>query len=221
VINPWNLDALQELEAEFGRRIYTVLQLRVHPKLVELKEQLKRDGGRTHDVCLTYVTARGAWYQVSWKGEPAKSGGIATNIGVHFFDLLLWLFGDVKVCQVHHSNTQRMAGFLELEHARVKWFLSVSPADLPFQVAPGRKSTFRSITIDGRELEFTEGFTDLHTRVYEDILEGRGFGINEARPSITLVHAIRTAPVCAAADDTAHPFLNRIPTTGRGASAHA
>lgn len=220
VINPWNLDALQELEAEFGRRIYTVLQLRVHPKLIELKEQLKRNTGRIHDVCLTYVTGRGAWYQVSWKGEPAKSGGIATNIGVHFFDLLLWLFGDARVCQVHHSNTQRMAGFLELERARVKWFLSVNPGDLPFQVATGTKSTFRSITIDGRELEFTEGFTDLHTRVYEEILAGRGFGIDEARPSINLVHAIRTSPVCAATVHTAHPFLGRMTSPAKGASAH-
>lgn len=221
VINPWNLDALQELEAEFGHRIYTVLQLRLHPRLIELKEQLKQDAGRIHDVCLTYITARGAWYQVSWKGEPAKSGGIATNVGVHFFDLLLWLFGDVRVCQVHHSDAQCMAGFLELERARVKWFLSVSPAILPFKVAPGTRSTFRSIQIDGQEVEFTEGFADLHTRVYEEILAGRGFGIDEARPSIKLVHAIRTAPICAATSNTGHPFLSQPVSIAEGSKTHA
>jgi UDP-N-acetyl-2-amino-2-deoxyglucuronate dehydrogenase len=209
VINPWNLDALQELENEFGRRIYTVLQLRIHPKLIELKEQLKRDMGRMHDVCLTYITGRGAWYQTSWKGEPEKSGGIATNIGVHFFDLLLWLFGEAGACKVHLSEAQRMAGFLELEHARVIWFLSVNPADLPFRATPGMKSTFRSITIDGQEVEFTEGFTDLHTKIYEEILAGRGFGINDVRPSIKLVHTIRTASVCTANRDTVHPFLKQ------------
>lgn len=221
VLNPWNLDALQELEAEFGRQIFTVLQLRVHPKLIELRERLSRENGRIHDVCLTYITGRGAWYQVSWKGESAKSGGVSTNIGVHFFDLLLWLFGEVKTSEVHYSDPQRMAGFIQLERARVKWFLSVIPSDLPFRATPGSKSTFRSITIDGHEVEFTEGFGDLHTRIYEEILAGRGFGIDEARPSIKLVHAIRTASVCAATDDTVHPFLKREEKRVKSAAFHS
>lgn len=208
VINPWNLDPLQELEAETGRRIYNVLQLRVHPRLVELRERLLREGaGRQRDVVLTYVTARGHWYHISWKGQLEKSGGVGTNIGIHLFDLLLWLFGAAGEAQVHHADPQRMAGFLELERARVRWFLSVDVNDLPFVAQPGRQTTHRSIAVDGEELEFTEGFTDLHTRVYEEILAGRGFGIEEARPSITLAHRLRTAPVVAAGPDLAHPFL--------------
>jgi len=207
VINPWNLDALQELEHETGRRINTVLQLRVHPKLLALREQLQSEASDCqHDVQLTYVTARGGWYHVSWKGSAEKSGGIATNIGIHFFDLLLWLFGPAGESRVYHADPRRMSGFLELERARVRWFLSVDPADLPFAVEPGRRSTYRSITIDGQELEFTEGFTDLHTRVYERTLAGQGFGIEDARPSISLVYRIRTAPL-SPRDDVAHPFL--------------
>ena len=209
VINPWNLDLLQELEHEVGGRVNTVLQLRVHPRLLELREKLlTRQGSRPHEVCLTYITARGGWYHVSWKGSAEKSGGVATNIGIHFFDLLLWLFGDVGDCRVYHADAKRMSGFLELEHARVKWFLSVDPADLPFAVEPGARSTYRSITIDGQEIEFTEGFTDLHTRVYEETLAGGGFGIDEARPSINLAYRIRTAPL-SPLDDMVHPFLKR------------
>ena len=207
VINPWNLDALQELECETGGRISTILQLRVHPKLLQLRQVLLQERSHPqHDVCLTYVTARGGWYHASWKGSPEKSGGIATNIGIHFFDLLLWLFGDVSDCRVYHTDSSRMAGLLDLEHARVRWFLSIDPADLPFQARPGAGSTFRSITIDGQEVEFTEGFADLHTRVYEEILAGRGFGIDDARPSINLAHRIRTAAL-SPRDDGVHPFL--------------
>jgi UDP-N-acetyl-2-amino-2-deoxyglucuronate dehydrogenase len=207
VINPWNLDALQELEQETGHRIYTVLQLRVHPKLLKLREALLQErGGPSHKVNLTYVTTRGAWYHVSWKGSIEKSGGISTNIGVHFFDLLLWLFGKAGDCRVYHSDTRRMGGFLELERARVKWFLSVDSGDLPYDPTPGVRSTYRSITIDGEEIEFTDGFTDLHTRVYEETLGGRGFGIGDACPSINLVYRIRTTPV-SPLDDMAHPFL--------------
>ncbi len=209
VINPWNLDALQELENETGRRINTILQLRVHPKLLELRQKLHAEPpSQQHDVQLTYVTARGGWYHVSWKGSAEKSGGIATNIGIHFFDLLLWLFGPAGESRVYHADPQRIAGFLELERARVKWFLSVDHNDLPFAAEPGKRSTYRSITIDGQELEFTEGFTDLHTRVYEQTLVGQGFGIDDARPSISLVHRIRTAPI-APHDDMTHPFLRQ------------
>jgi UDP-N-acetyl-2-amino-2-deoxyglucuronate dehydrogenase len=207
VINPWNLDALAQLEEETGRSINTVLQLRVHPQLVRLRESLlAARSTRQHDVVLTYVTARGPWYHISWKGVPEKSGGVALNIGIHFFDLLMWLFGAVGEVRVHQSDARRMAGFLELEHARVRWFLSIDPADLPFRVEPGVRSTFRSITVDGEEVEFSEGFTGLHTKVYEQTLAGHGFRIADARPSIELVHRIRTAEE-AAAQDVAHPLL--------------
>lgn len=207
VINPWNLDALQELERETGKTINTILQLRVHPSLLELKRKVGvNPGGTKHDVQLTYITGRGAWYNVSWKGSPERSGGLATNIGVHFFDLLIWLFGPVDRSEVHLNEPTRMAGFLELRNANVRWYLSVDIADLPFAPSPGSKTTFRSIQIDGKEIEFTEGFTDLHTILYRRVLEGNGFGIEDARPSITLVHAIRNAPV-SLDPDTAHPRL--------------
>ena len=207
VINPWNLDALQELEAEFGKRIYTVLQLRAHPKLLELRQRLRQEpGDRQHEVELTYITARGIWYRISWKGDVEKSGGVATNIGIHFFDLLMWLFGESGEIRVYHSDPQRMSGYLELERAKVKWFLSTDYHDLPYAVEPGVRSTYRLITIDGEEIEFSDGFTDLHTRVYGETLAGRGFGIDDARPSISLVSEIRNAPVLPI-DDHAHPFL--------------
>lgn len=211
VINPWNLDALEQLEAETGKRIHTVLQLRTHPALVALRERLaaEKAGGAMHDVVLSYVTSRGLWYDVSWKGQAEKSGGIPTNIGIHFFDLLLWLFGGAtEAPRVHLSEPRRMAGSLALERARVRWFLSVDRRDLPAPVEPGGKTTFRAITVDGIDLEFSEGFTDLHTRVYQETLAGRGFGIADARPSIELVHRIRTAPVTApGASDEPHPML--------------
>jgi UDP-N-acetyl-2-amino-2-deoxyglucuronate dehydrogenase len=205
VINPWNLDALQQLEAETGRTISTVLQLRLHPQLVELKQGL--DAGRPgrFDVELTYVTSRGPWYFVSWKGNPERSGGLATNIGIHLFDLLLWLFGDVERSDVHLREDGRTAGVIECARARIRWFLSVQPEDLPFSPEPGVRTTLRSITVDGAPVEFTEGFTDLHTRVYEEVLAGRGFGLDVARPSIELAHRIRHAPVTASGE--LHPVL--------------
>jgi UDP-N-acetyl-2-amino-2-deoxyglucuronate dehydrogenase len=207
VINPWNLDQLAELEQEFGRRIYTVLQLRLHPRLAALREKLLQEAStQQHEVVLTYVTARGAWYHVSWKGNPEKSGGVATNIGIHFFDLLIWLFGEVGEARVYHSDPQRMAGFLEMPRARVRWFLSTDPADLPFPVQPGVRTTYRSITVDGEEIEFTGGFADLHTRVYAETLVGRGFGLPEARPSIELAYRLRRAEI-SPKDGMQHPFL--------------
>ena len=208
VINPWNLDALEQLEGETGGRIFTILQLRVHDALVRARQTLLDSGDAMHDVVLTYVTARGQWYHSSWKGSAEKSGGVATNIGIHFFDLLLWLFGPASECHVHRSTERKMAGFLQLERARVRWFLSLDPDDLPFAAEPGKKSTFRSITIDGSELDFTEGFTDLHTRVYERTLAGEGFRIADVRPSIELVHRIRTTPI-SGPDQLAHPFLRK------------
>jgi UDP-N-acetyl-2-amino-2-deoxyglucuronate dehydrogenase len=207
VINPWNLDALEEIEAETNRRIHTILQLRVHPALIALRESLQKEGNM-HDVELTYITSRGPWYQVSWKGHEDKSGGVATNIGIHFFDLLMWLFGTVGGVKVYHADDQRMSGFIELERARVRWYLSVEKDDLPASVKVAGKTTYRSITVDGKEVEFSEGFTDLHTRVYEEVLAGHGFGIKEARPSVELTHKIRSS-IISPKDELAHPFLKK------------
>jgi UDP-N-acetyl-2-amino-2-deoxyglucuronate dehydrogenase len=195
VINPWNLDGLQELERETGQRISTVLQLRVHPTVLAFRDKLARSGGRRHQVTLTYITARGRWYDVSWKGSDERSGGIVTNIGIHLFDLLVWLFGVVKASEVHRRDAKRASGVLELEHADVRWFLSVEASDLPVALERGTKTSHRSMTVDGEQLEFSDGFTDLHTRVYEGVLAGRGFGIDDARPSIELTHQIRNAPI--------------------------
>jgi UDP-N-acetyl-2-amino-2-deoxyglucuronate dehydrogenase len=207
VINPWNLDQLKVIEGESGRKINTVLQLRVHPALLKLKQTLQGTKKDTkYDVLLTYITSRGPWYHVSWKGDQAKSGGIATNIGIHFFDLLLWLFGKPGKVKVYSADAKRMSGCIELENALVRWFLSVDRSDLPFPSEPGKNNTYRSITVDGEEIEFSGGFTDLHTRVYERTLAGDGFGIEDARPSIELTHRIRTTAV-SPLDDCAHPYL--------------
>ena len=195
VINPWNLDALQELESETGGKVNTVLQLRLHPDLVALKQRIDASPAAMHDVTLTYITARGRWYDVSWKGAEERSGGVVTNIGIHFFDLLLWLFGEVRQSVVHCREPKKASGILELSRARVRWMLSTDIQDLPFTPVTGGKTTFRSIQVDGSEIEFSEGFVDLHTRVYEHALSGNGFGIDAARPAISLAHQIRTARV--------------------------
>lgn len=207
VLNPHNLDVLQSLEEEYGKRVYTILQLRVHPRLVELREQLLAQPKRRHKVQLSYVTSRGTWYQYSWKGDPQKSGGVATNIGVHFFDLLAWLFGPVRHSEVHVSETSRIGGYLEFERADVPWFLSTDGRDLPEHVR-GEQPTYRSITVDGEEIEFSGGFRDLHTRVYEETLAGRGFTMDDARPSIELVHRLRTEKRIVA-DGPMHPLAER------------
>lgn len=206
VINPWNLDALQDLEQETGHHINTIMQLRIHPELMKLKQTLEMKDGKQHDVILTYITGRGNWYHTSWKGQVEKSGGVATNIGIHFFDLLLWLFGPAADIRLYHSDAYRMSGYIELEHAHVSWFLSVDPDDLALAHTPQGKNTYRSITVDGMEVEFSEGFTDLHTRVYEETLAGRGFGIVDARPSIQLTHRIRTS-IISPLDKFSHPIL--------------
>jgi UDP-N-acetyl-2-amino-2-deoxyglucuronate dehydrogenase len=199
VITPWNLDALQELELETGRRISTILQLRLHPALQALREKITgAKPSRRHQVGLRYITARGGWYQSSWKGTLERSGGLATNIGIHFFDLLLWLFGPFVQSTVITRSVWKIAGNLELQHADIKWFLSVDPADLPFEPAPGNRATFRSLEVDGDEIEFSDGFAGLHTRSYEEILEGRGFTTTDARPSIELAYRIREQPVMTA-----------------------
>lgn len=193
VINPWNLDALQQLEGETGRRVFTILQLRVHPQLIALRERLRgRTDPRRARVSLVYVTSRGPWYEVSWKGSEEKSGGIGTNIGVHLFDLLIWLFGKPERCTLSVKEPSRMRGELELEQADVRWFLSTDRGDLPDAVREQGKPTYRQITIDEEPVEFSEGFTDLHTDVYRRTLQGAGFGIDDARPSIELVSRIRS-----------------------------
>ena len=193
VINPWNLDALQQLEIETGRRVFTVLQLRVHPQLVALRERLRaRTAPRRVQVSLVYVTSRGPWYQVSWKGSEEKSGGIGTNIGVHLFDLLIWLFGKPGRSALSVKEGSRMGGELELEQADVRWFLSTDRSDLPDEPRAQGKTTYRQITIDESPVEFSEGFADLHTDVYRRTLQGKGFGIEDARPSIELVSRLRS-----------------------------
>ena len=204
VINPWNLDALETLEERSQGNVYTILQLRVHPSLLALRERLANRTDRCK-VDLTYVTSRGPWYHYSWKGDEEKSGGLATNIGIHFFDLLLWLFGEVQTTEVHHRDGSKVAGFLELERADVSWFLSIDRDDLPFEHEPGGQTTFRSITYDGEEIEFSGGFSDLHTKVYEETLAGNGFRISDARASIELAHQMGTAEMSQKAP--AHPFL--------------
>ena len=233
VLNPWNVDALQEIEKETGRKIYTILQLRHHPAIIKLKEKVERAkekvdtelasqqitkstnfeslnqeslNPKSYDIDLTYITSRGAWYHRSWKGDIEKSGGVATNIGVHFFDMLTWIFGAAKENVVHLSETDRAAGFLQLENARVRWFLSINSDHLPEQAKKDGKTTYRSITVDGEEIEFSGGFTDLHTVSYQNILEGKGYGLADARPSVYIVHSIRNKrPI--GKTGSYHPFI--------------
>lgn len=210
VLNPWNIDALSELEEESGHRVFTILQLRVHPSLIALREKIRAEASKTHkQVRLTYITTRGPWYLVSWKGQLERSGGLATNIGVHFFDLLMWLFGNVTRSDVHIQEPTKTCGYIELENARVQWFLSTDENDLPEDVVKNGQRTYRSITIDGEEVEFSGGFTDLHTVVYQRTLDGNGFGLEEARPSIDLVHQIRNAKPTGVVADS-HPFASKI-----------
>lgn len=192
VLNPWNVDALQEIERESGKRIYTVLQLRHHPSIIALKKRID-DGpkDKIYDVELTYFTSRGKWYHISWKGDVQKSGGVATNIGVHFFDMLSWIFGDIKDLQVFTFQPDKSSGYLELERANVRWQLSLDMKDIPEELLLRGQRTYRSIKIEGEEIEFSDGFNDLHTVTYQQILNGGGYGLEEARTSIEIVHKIR------------------------------
>jgi len=189
VLNPYGLHALKELEEETGKNVYTILQLRLHPSIIKLKEKIKNSSRKKHKIVLNYITPRGNWYHYSWKGDFEKSGGIATNIGIHFFDMLLWIFGEVKNSYVEYHTDMKATGYLELERADVDWNLSIDSRDLPHD----EWKAFRSITVDGAEVEFSDGFTDLHTESYKQILNGNGFGINEAIPSLELVHQIRNS----------------------------
>jgi len=207
VLNPWNVDALQEIENETGKKIFTILQLRLHPKIKELREKiLNSPKDKIYDVDLTYVTSRGNWYFISWKGDIQKSGGVATNIGIHFFDMLSWIFGPVRKNIVHLSEPNKAAGYLELENARIRWFLSLDFNDIPDNLKHNGQRTFRSIRVEGKEIEFSEGFTDLHTLTYKEILAGRGFGIEDARRSVEIAYTIRNLKPVEPAGDY-HPML--------------
>lgn len=192
VLNPWNIDALYEVEKEHGTKVFNILQLRLHPSIIALKEKIANGPkDKIYDIDLAYITSRGHWYYTSWKGDVTKSGGIATNIGVHFYDMLTWVFGEVKESVVHIHTHDRAAGYFELERARVRWFLSINSDTLPENVKDKGGRTFRSLTIEGEEIEFSNGFTELHTNSYQQILDGNGYGLEEARPSIEIVHNIR------------------------------
>lgn len=194
VLSPWNIDALEEIEKETGGKINNILQLRLHPSIIALKKKIQEGpADKIYDIDLSYLTSRGKWYHVSWKGDHAKSGGIATNIGVHFYDMLTWIFGPVQENVTHVLEEDRAAGFLQLEKARVRWFLSVNYDLIPKHIKVTGQRTYRSIIVEGEEIEFSGGFTDLHTRSYEEILNGNGFDLQEAKPSIEIVHAIRNA----------------------------
>ncbi len=193
VLNPWNIDALEEIEKESGKKIFNILQLRLHPSIIAIKEKIQlADKGEFYEVDLTYITSRGNWYYNSWKGDESKSGGIATNIGVHFFDMLCWIFGEVKENIVHINSKDRASGTLEFDNAKVSWFLSINKDTLPTEVRNAGKSTFRSLVINGESFEFSDGFTELHTESYKHILSGKGFPLSEVRNAIQIVHDIRT-----------------------------
>ncbi|MDA9339407.1 Gfo/Idh/MocA family oxidoreductase [Polaribacter sp.] len=206
VLNPWNIDALSAIEKESEGSIYTILQLRLHSAIVALKARVVSETKKTkYDIDLTYITSRGKWYDNSWKGDESKSGGIATNIGVHFYDMLSWVFGEVQENIVHLREKHKASGYLEFENARVRWFLSIDEADLPKKIKEKGQRTYRSIEIDDQELEFSDGFTELHTKSYQEILKGNGFGLVDVRKSIEIVHDIRNASICKNGEK--HPFI--------------
>jgi UDP-N-acetyl-2-amino-2-deoxyglucuronate dehydrogenase len=206
VLNPWNVDALSEIEKESEKNIFSILQLRLHPSLIELKKKIEQGPiDKKYDIELTYITSRGKWYYISWKGDIHKSGGIATNIGVHFFDMLIWIFGNVKQNTVHMLEPNKASGFIELSKARVKWYLSLDYNDIPDQIKKRGSRTYRSITLNNEEIEFSDGFTDLHTESYNKILNGQGFPLFESKPAIETVFTIRNAKPIGLKGDY-HPF---------------
>jgi UDP-N-acetyl-2-amino-2-deoxyglucuronate dehydrogenase len=213
VLNPHNIDQLKVIEEETGKKVYTILQLRLHDSIISLKnkitKELEQNPEKIYDLDLTYLTSRGKWYFVSWKGDETKSGGIASNIGVHFFDMLSWIFGPVEENIMHIKQADTSAGFLKLKNARVRWFLSVNNDYIPEEIRASGKTTYRSITVDGEAFEFSEGFTDLHTASYRHILEGDGFGLDDARSSIEIVSAIRKLEPIGLSGDY-HPFCEKI-----------
>jgi UDP-N-acetyl-2-amino-2-deoxyglucuronate dehydrogenase len=211
VLNPWNLEALSKIEAESGKKVFTVLQLRLHPAIIALRDMVQKGPkNKVYDLDLTYITSRGNWYYRSWKGDVSKSGGIATNIGVHFFDMLTWVFGKMKENTVHVLDDHKASGLLQLEHANVRWFLSIEYNDIPEEVRKTGKRTYRSLLMGDQEIEFSDGFTDLHTEVYREIMAGRGFGLQDARQSINIVYNIRNSQPVGLKGDY-HPILKAIP----------
>ena len=207
VLNPWNIDGLIDLEKDTGRKVHTILQLRLHPAIRAFREKVRLSNpGQKFDVDLTYITSRGNWYLQSWKGDEKKSGGIATNIGVHFFDMLHYLFGALQQNTLHHYSPTKAAGYLEYQKARVRWFLSVDVSDVPAEARAAGQRTFRALTANGESLEFSDGFTDLHTLSYQEILAGRGFGLEDNRVAIETVAQIRQAKVEPLSGDY-HPYL--------------
>ncbi|MGK7390837.1 MAG: Gfo/Idh/MocA family protein [Candidatus Cyclobacteriaceae bacterium M2_1C_046] len=210
VLNPWNIEALENIEKEYDKKIYNILQLRLHPSIIELKKKVEASGNKVYDIDLTYLTSRGSWYYTSWKGDVTKSGGIATNIGIHFFDMLTWIFGDVRKNVVHVHTHDRAAGFLELEKARVRWFLSINYDTIPQEVKEKGQRTYRSITVEGEEIEFSKGFTDLHIGSYKHILSGKGFGLEDAKDSINIAYEIRNATPAGLKGDY-HPLAKLPP----------
>lgn len=210
VLNPWNIDALSEIENETGQRVYNVLQLRLHPAIIKLRKKIQAGpADKIYDIDLSYITSRGNWYRFSWKGDIHKSGGVATNIGIHFFDMLTWIFGDVKKQTIHLSQDDKAAGYLELEKARVRWFLSIDSGDLPHEAIENDQRTYRSITVEGKELEFSGGFTDLHTETYRNILNGNGFGLSDSRTSVVIAHEIRNSEATPNMGE-AHPLARKL-----------
>ena len=208
VLNPWNLEGLKELEKESNKRIYNILQLRHHKSIIDLKQKidsLPKD--KVHDIDLTYITSRGKWYHYSWKGNISKSGGVVTNIGIHFFDMLGWIFGNMKSNTLHLLTADKASGLLQLENANIRWYLSIDKNDLPIEATSNDLSTYRSISVDGDDFEFSGGFTDLHTESYKSILKGKGFGLDDARNSIEIAHLIRNQAITTSKSD-AHPLLS-------------
>lgn len=195
VLNPWNVDALSEIQKETGRSVFTILQLRLHPSIIALRERVTKNPGKKFDVDLSYITSRGHWYHISWKGDISKSGGIATNIGIHFFDMLMWVFGKVEAIEVFDLTPDFASGRLVLERATVRWKLSINPDHLPEVVKAQGKRTYRSLQMEGEEVEFSDGFTDLHTLSYREILNGKGFGLDAARNAIELAYQIRNSKI--------------------------
>ena len=209
VLNPWNLDGLEEIENETGKKIFNILQLRHHKAIIDLKNKIDNlPSDQIHDIDLTYITSRGKWYHYSWKGDISKSGGVVTNIGIHFFDMLSWIFGDAVSNSLHLLKPDKASGFLQLKNANVRWYLSVDKNDLPEHAIQNNQPTYRSITVDGEEIEFSGGFTDLHTESYKSILNNTGFGIEHARNSIEIAHLIRNQNITIGQDDK-HPFFKQ------------
>ncbi len=211
VLNPWNVEALEDQEKQLGKKVFTILQLRLHPSIVALQQKVEKQNAQNkYEVDLSYITSRGQWYSQSWKGDKEKSGGLASNIGVHFFDMLQWVFGKIQESKVFYKTDEVTIGYFEFEKAKVRWMLSIDKEHLPQEVRNKHETTYRSIIVNGEEIEFSKGFTDLHTKSYEEILNGNGFGLADALPSIQIIHQVRNQEVNTLSSDYLHPMANTI-----------